>query len=595
MEAEAALLWRRLAAAALALFIAAATFVQIRSVDTFWHLAAGREILTSGALLEHDPFRFTHDGIEWVDHEWAFQVSIALAERLAGDTGLTLARAVFVAFAALAVWWPLRRRGTPAGATALVTLAVLIGARPRFFLRPELATFAGLALLLALLARYRHTARRWPIAAAMAALTAIWSNFHPGVLVAPAVAGAYLLGAWFPQRSAEEPTQRLGLAEVFLLPAALALAAAANPWGFAVYHVPFEIAAALADLPATNPDWAPLLSAPRPFLLVVAVLLALVLGAAWRKTRRLDAAAALALLALLPLAFLTARNVGLALIAAAHLAGAALADLADRGALPRWLTGRRGAVLAVAAAVLGMVWCLAPPRRGPLAPRVRFEPGIGIEQTRFPRTAVDQLERWEPVGNLLNSAAFGGYLLWRTYPPRQIFLDTRNEVDPGFLATVGRARSDEGLWLELLAEHAIDAALARYDDRPRPVESAPERPGEPPRTELHTPSSYLFPSERFALVYWDDVAMLFLARTPEREAALAEHQYRAVQPEDWRATLERARRDPAFHEQVRRELGRRLREEPPSRRAEGIAAALAGLTAAPQPLEDTNPTPQENP
>jgi hypothetical protein len=115
----------------------------------------------------------------------------------------------------------------------------------------------------------------------------------------------------------------------------------------------------------------------------------------------------------------------------------------------------------------------------------------------------------------------------------------------------------------------------RYDDRPRPVLSPPAFPGGPPRVEAHTSNALFFPRERFALVYWDDVAMIFLRRTPERADLLNQEEYRYVHPEDWRATLAQADADPVFRAAALAEVDRRLSEAPDVQRAVQLRQALA--------------------
>jgi hypothetical protein len=100
--------------AALLLFAAVAGAFRVRAYDLFWHLAAGRWIAEHGRLPRSDPFRFTHDGAPWVDHEWLFQVAAHGLERLMGVAGLEGVRiAAAVGLAALLLV-ALRRSGAPA-------------------------------------------------------------------------------------------------------------------------------------------------------------------------------------------------------------------------------------------------------------------------------------------------------------------------------------------------------------------------------------------------------------------------------------------------------------------------------------------------
>jgi hypothetical protein len=601
-----ALAARVLVASVLA-FAAVAGTLRLRAYDTFWHLAAGRWILEHGAVPRVDPFRFTSHGTPWVDHEWLFQVAIAALERAGGLQALVVARTLLVVGIEAVLLRELRRSGAPLAGAVVVVVAAVLGARGRLFLRPELASLLGVVLLLALLQRLRREGGWRPVVLAVG-LVAVWVNFHPGALLAPPLAAAYLLGArlpggWGPPVRGARPVP---WAQVALLPALTALALLANPYGARVVSVPFGIAAGLRGLPAVNPEWLPAWRAPQPYLLAgVAALIALATVTVLRRRRAeagessnglekrpsgreggLDPATGLVALLLACLAATAVRHQGLFFLGAAFFAGECLAALAratgrTEASEKRAPSERRAAVLAVTLCALAAVWCLWPPSSGPLRPRQgRFVPGFGIEPGRFPEKAVDDLARRRGVGNLYNDVAFGGYLLWRFYPPRQVFIDSRNEVRPDLLHELARARADEREWRALLDRYAVDAALVRYDDRLRPLVTLDPQ-GRPSRVEHHTASALLFPRDRFALIYWDDLALLFLRRTQARAAALAREEYRFVQPEDWRATLAAAAADPAFRAAALAEVDRRLREDPALRRAAGLREALLALDAGP--------------
>lgn len=584
-------------------FAAVAGTLRLRAYDTFWHLAAGRWILAHAAVPRLDPFRFTSRDTPWVDHEWLFQALIAALERLGGLPALVVARTALVAGIAALLLVALRRAGAPLPGAVVVAVVAVLGARGRFFLRPELMSLLGVVVLFALLQRLRRQGQwGWRAAALVAAPVALWVNLHPGALVAPPLVAAYLLGTRLPDGSVPPARGRRPAPwlSTLLLPACAALALLANPYGARVLTVPFGIAAGLRGLPAVNPEWLPSWRAPQPFLIAgVAGLLVLsaVTVATWRRAAgggfaarsaeqaagrlgALDPATGLAALVLAGLAATAVRHQGLFFLGAAFFAGECLAALASGSAgeaaeaAARPGADRRAPTLAVIACVLAAAWCLWPPSSGPLRPRQgRLLPAFGLEAGRFPEQAVDDLARRRGVGNLYNDVAFGGYLLWRLHPPRQVFIDSRNEVRPDLLHELARARADEAAWRELLDRYAIDAALVRYDDRLRPLVTL-DAQGRPARVEHHSASALLFPRDRFALVYWDDLALLFLRRTPTRAAQLAREEYRVIQPEDWQATLAAAAADPAVRASALAEVERRLREEPTLQRAALLRQAL---------------------
>jgi hypothetical protein len=92
-----------------------------------------------------------------------------------------------------------------------------------------------------------------------------------------------------------------------------------------------------------------------------------------------------------------------------------------------------------------------------------------------------------------------------------------------------------------------------------------------------TSNTILFTPDRFALAHWDDVAMVFLARRPDRSQLLSRLEYRYVNPEDPEATLQAAGNDPETLSAALREVERRLREDPGCRLAAHLQDQLMEL------------------
>ncbi|MDA8020791.1 MAG: hypothetical protein MPN21_25415 [Thermoanaerobaculia bacterium] len=551
----------------LALFAALGAWRSLASPDTFWHLAAGRWILDHGEVPDHDPFRFTSDREPWVDHEWGFQLLLALAERIGGLTGVLAFRcAIFVLLAWLL--WRLGIRiagfeGEPRGDGMVIALGfgllvTLDGLHGRMPLRPELLTLVLFATLLWLL----EVARERPNAAWLTLpLTALWVNVHPGALLAPGVVFLHLAGRRLQPGALDASGIRPSWATAMGFTGGTALALGANPWGFHVVALPLRIRAALSDLPATNPDWRRGWDDPPYWLL--GILLLLTFTAIRLRDRRVDLASAFELAAMTALTCIAVRFQGLAWIAAFAFAAHLVRLVSARAEV----FGRR---IAPVTAALLLLACGVEGWRASQAP-------AAIAPGRFPEAGMAALATWDRevgVGHLFHHAVFGGYVLYRSFPPRQVFVDTRNEVDPSILHQIAEARSDARAWRALVERYELDAALLRYEDRPRQVLGQPAVPGGRPTMELRTTSALLFPPDRWALVHWDDVSMLFLRRTEARAARLADSEYRFVQPEDVQTTLQKAARDPAFRAGLTADLQRKIAEDPDCRRARAILDAL---------------------
>ncbi len=154
--------------------------------DMWMHLAAGKAILQDGGLPALDGYAHTAKGRPWVLHSWASELGMLGVHRLAGLGGLRclllgLLLAGGVAYCALlrglGYAWPLAL----AGAWGVQALAV-----DRIRLRPELVSYLLFPVLILALERWRAQGRGWSCWVALAlGCTALWSNFHPGVLTVP--------------------------------------------------------------------------------------------------------------------------------------------------------------------------------------------------------------------------------------------------------------------------------------------------------------------------------------------------------------------------------------------------------------------------
>lgn len=579
-------------------FAAAGVLGPVHSPDAFWHQTAGRWMLETERIPRSDPFRYTSVAEPWVDHEWGFQLLLGLADAAGGVGGWVALRCAVFALLAWMLWRLARRivhhdRFLPG--LALGLLVVLEGVQARAPVRPELLTLLAFAALLWLLERDRDPGRSRELWIAAPLLAVAWANVHPGVLAAGPIAFLHLLGRRLadrlPSRGRGSVADPPPWSRVFALPALLVLAIGVNPWGFEVLLLPLRIRSALAGLPATNPDWRPLWADP-PWLLLASLALAATFAAvSYRRGVRPDLPSALVLVGSCGLAGVGLRFQGLAWIAlwlfVVRLLAAATAEPGDV-IEPRNETDdgpRRPALALVASGLVLLVAVLEVFAAG-------FRP-VGVAPGRFPEAGVDALEEWDArleeatgqgVGHLFHPAVFGGYLLYSLNPPRRIFLDTRNEVNPHLLRQLAAARSDARLWDDLVRHWDLDAALLRYEDRPRPVLGPPTEPGGDPQVVHHTTSALLFPSEDWALVHWDDVSMLFLRRRPDlpgRTALLEEHEYAYVQPEDVDATLRRAATDAAFRAGLVADLRRKLAKEPSCERARRLAEALRQMNGRP--------------
>jgi hypothetical protein len=93
-------------------------------------------------------------------------------------------------------------------------------------------------------------------------------------------------------------------------------------------------------------------------------------------------------------------------------------------------------------------------------------------------------------------------------------------------------------------------------------------------------SAAYFPQAEWALVYWDDDAMIVARRTPERAALIERLEYRALNPDDWQflyAGVLIGRIPPG---PIVADIRRKLDEDPACERALDLMRRFEPLAAA---------------
>lgn len=528
---------------------------EIANTSIGWHLASGDWILANHAFLRADPFSFTSGGTPWIDHEWLFQVVVSIAYRFGGPPALVALRALTVASLAVLLTAVGVRSGLSQAAALVLAVLSIAGARGRFFVRPELVTLLIVpAAVWLFLRREEHPLPKR--VAALAGLMVIGANAHGAVLVVPLLL-AGLLAAEAAQMALARHWRQAAIGGGLTALAVAVGALIVNPYGWRLFAVPFRLARLVGQEFIPNPEWISPTPAQAPAL--YAAMAAAVVVMTLRERRLVYWAL---LLMASALALRHVRNIGLFFVLLPLAVAPTLASwpalTAAAGSNRR--TRRRTDLLAVAAvAVLALSLAIAP--------WPRF--GLGFADDYYPERACDFLDdEGLPRQRLYNDVRFGGYLIHRYGPGRQVFQDDRNEIHEALLQRIWNIfqSSNVGAWSALLASYDIDAALVRYHPAIRVTDPAGADLG------LRGFSTLWFPEVRWALVYWDDVAMVLVRRDDAAPGLLERHEYRAFRPDDLVHLEARLASDPVLRRAAAVEVARALRINPYSRRAREIAA-----------------------
>jgi len=452
-----------------------AALAPVRSYDFFWHLATGRWIVEHGALPQLDPFSVASDRTDWINGEWLWEVVAYSNFRIGGLTSVTLTRACVVALI-FVIGYIIARRQDLDGVALLASAVAFAGAHERLDARPS--TSAAMLLVLAIATVDRLRGVRGIVVYAL--ITIAWINIHPSAVLAPIIP--------------------LLLTRDIRTTCASAVALLVNPFGWRAIANPIQLTMYARSGSFVNTEWLP--SPPLLFpLLYITIAIALVVFV-FAENKRIQIGRIVLFAIFAYLAVRHVRNQGLYFAAFPLL----IARQIRRTMPSRVMVSAATAVIALVA--------------------ITTRHAIGIDARRFPVRAVAALQR-SPFdrGNVYNPDQFGGYLIWSFYPQRRTLTDGRNELYHAYNEEYARARLDSRAWHALLAKYRIDLAVDEYRP-PLDILNA--------ATKQHTtmPASLAyFPPQQWALIAFDDAAMVFVRRAAFNLADVERLEWKGKRPD----------------------------------------------------------------
>ncbi|MFZ0760916.1 MAG: hypothetical protein WAM69_13295, partial [Candidatus Sulfotelmatobacter sp.] len=285
-------------------------------------------------------------------------------------------------------------------------------------------------------------------------LTLLWVNLHAGFAVGLALSALFLAGEWIERRLgySQQDAPPLQTAAFFLLLDLLLVPV--NPNGLRMFSYPIETLRSAA-MQSYIAEWA----SPNfhraeywPFLLIVLAAFA-TLSWSRRPVRPRDL---LVLLVSLYAGLGSIRMIPLFVLIAVPLVSRRLGNWPrNNSRLPRPAAARNllnGVIVLAMAAFVG-VHIVQVVQRQPQA-----------EMQHFPVRAVAFLQMHPNSGRIFNLYDWGGYLIWRLYPPTRVFIDGRADLyGQPLLDQFANTYQLKGNWQLTLQCWKIDTVLVPPD------------------------------------------------------------------------------------------------------------------------------------
>ncbi len=403
-----------LAVAALILTFFGYFSVKISDIDFWWHLAAGREMVATGAIPNQDPFGVYDAANNWgqtvLKSQWLGQVLLYWVYRFLGLDGIIYFRAAMLTACLAIVYW--RCRIASAGLTPTMLILALSGIviSTHTGERPQLFSFVYLSLAFLLLDLYRHTFRAWP-AYLLPPLFLLWANSHGGVVYGEAMLVLFV-AAYLLERRLNTGNATLGQGKILLATGLCIAALLAAPNGLTTLkYIAFPENQLIRDRMSEYMSPWSLWPATKYYWLYFSIAM-LSLPGFFNKTHLKQGMLVISA----ALISLTAyRYIPLFIFLTAPYVAASLGRISRRYQLP-------GLAVNLSVIVISVLFLAY----GYMQNRI-FQ--HGVLERQFPVAATELIKANHLTGRMFNTMNWGGYLGWNLSPAVTVFLDGR-VLDP---------------------------------------------------------------------------------------------------------------------------------------------------------------------
>lgn len=469
-------------------------------------------MIETGTFPRQEIFSHTMAGTPWVNFEWLSQALLYGLVKTAGLPAVLYAKvAAGFLIAALAVSLT-RRHGARGPFLLLLATIGFLTLRSRLFERVELASLIIFPLFVSALSKLRSadSAAAKKIPWVLATLMALWCNLHGAFIYGLGVAALMAAGSRWAGHG-RDIARRFDQSVVLC-----ALATLATPFGVRLFEVFAEHAAQLSSGPQLIEEWASTSLSANPYFWVLASISLIATVAGLVKKRPTEKFWALPILIF-------------AIWGARHQRNAAyfvfivlpfLAEIIERGTRDRAPAYLRRMHATAWVPAIASIFLLKPFFAGNPPPPI-------VVENRFPAGACDFIVKNDIRGTVYNTYQLGGYIEWALGPSHPVFMDGRYIFHPLLVQQrqldLALAENPDGAaWKTALEKNGVDMAIVDYA---APMFSSHGRTPFPLAWQ-----NLVFPRSAWALVYWDDAAMLFLKRTEKFKNVIARYEYKTLWP-----------------------------------------------------------------
>lgn len=436
--------------------IGAYLICEIYSLDVWWHVVIGEDILDRLSVPTSDRFAAAALGRHYHDSHWLYQVVLAVAHRIAGMVGVELVTVALWIVVLFYVYKSISRWVSPSTSYILLFLAAMASSE-RFIPRPEIVTYVMVAIFYNRLQEGRYKKPRDIIL--LAILQILWTNSHGLFVIGPFLAGCYWVAELV--RRLRGNVSEFPLISRLLV--VLIFVTLLTPYGISNWYYAFllftEVGPNAPRLLKTIDELRPTFglaarSAPAfwfyiTFLISIALTTILLLFR-WR----INSARLIITIGMFLASLAARRNMALFVLVAAPFLSENIRYL-----VPKQIKGYRPMIIVMATAMSLWGW-YAISGNYYLMMQIPARFGLGATPSFFPHALPDFLKRIGFSGQVLTSNGLAGFYLYHSYPERLPLTDGRWEVyDQEIFYFIDSALVDPLVWQRLVSLYDIQGIL----------------------------------------------------------------------------------------------------------------------------------------
>ena len=497
------------------IFIAIISVFKIANYDIWWHLKAGELIVNTHNVLKYDIFSYTSFGKTWINQHWLSQVIFYSIYELTGVTGLIIFKVSII----LIVFFLLLKLASILKSNIVLTsfLIMLIAAMSsgRFYVRPNLFSILFFAIFIYILFKWRCSKKRnVRLVFLLPFCEVLWANLHAGAVIGIVLCFIFLIGELSQNLVRKKFKTKKHVVSLVIVSIAVFAAIFINPNTYRILVYPFQLtqSSLIKNVSEWLAPFSPQLKYAffRPYLLVFFVIAAVSFVINFKRLHVTD------IILFIVFAYLALRVHRHRIFLGIALFPVILINLRS---LSKYLEKKKAfASVCSLLLILFILYLSILVILNKTSYSLRGERifGIGIQANKYPQQAAEFINTTQIRGNIFNSHAFGGYLIWKCFPEHKVFIDGRLLVYGKELLNEYNSIESFGPNIEeLLNKYKITGMLLTY-----PSEAVKD-------ISIH---KFLYGSPDWKLVFWDGISVLYLKDVKENSGIISKYEYKFVHP-----------------------------------------------------------------